>query len=254
MTASMTSPAPSSRRRRLTLSPDQSLIYAIGDVHGCHDTLLALEQRIRADAARHPDERPLVIYLGDYVDRGPASRAVIQHLATEHHNDGMERIALCGNHDDTFLNFMDDPDTHQRWLKVGGDTTIRSYGLDPAIYLARPGGLQALAEDLRSQVPPHHITFLQNLPIAARSGSRLFVHAGIVPGVPLWQQEDYDMMWIREPFLSEGPGLPLTVVHGHTAGPEPVFGRNRICIDTTCYATGRLTALKVTPDSETLLD
>lgn len=253
MTATMTSPASSPRRQRLTLPADQPLIYAIGDVHGCHDALLTLEARILADAANHPGEQPLIIYLGDYVDRGPASRTVIEHLATERHGDGIERIALCGNHDDTFLKFIDDPLQHQRWLKVGGDATLRSYGLEPSGYLARTDGLHALARDLGARVPAHHIAFLQNLPIAARSGDRLFVHAGIVPGMPLWQQEDYDMMWIREPFLSEGPNLPVTVIHGHTAGPEPVFGKNRICIDTTCYATGLLTALKVTPDGATLL-
>lgn len=84
------------------------------------------------------------------------------------------------------------------------------------------------------------------MPIALTSGDRLFVHAGIMPGIPLARQEDHDLIWIREPFLSEGPGLPLTVIHGHTAGREPVFGKGRICIDTTCYATGRLTALRVT--------
>ena len=123
----------------------------------------------------------------------------------------------------------------------------------PSSSLRRAGGLPALGADLRARMPAHHLAFLRNLPVAARSGDRLFVHAGIVPGVPLRQQEDYDMMWIREPFLSEGPGLPVTVVHGHTAGREPVFATGRICIDTTCYATGRLTALKVTPDGTTVL-
>lgn len=242
-----------SRRPRLDLPADRPLIYAIGDVHGCHDALLALEERIRADAAAHPDARALVLYLGDYVDRGPASRAVIEHLANENHGDGIERIALCGNHDDTFLNFIFDPERNRRWLDYGGDATLRSYGLELADYLDRADGLQALGRDLRTRVPAHHIDFLKSLPIALLSGRRLFVHAGIKPGVPLPQQEDHDMMWIREPFLSEGPGLPLLVVHGHTAGPEPVFGKNRICIDTTCYASGRLTALKVTPDGATLL-
>jgi len=240
-------------RRRLDIPADRPLIYAIGDVHGCYDAVLALEEKIRLDIAAHAGQSPLILYLGDYVDRGPASRAVIEHLATEHHADGIERIALCGNHDDTFLKFIFDPEHNERWLDYGGDTTLRSYGLELADYRDRAGGLQALGEALRTHVPPHHIAFLQNLPITLTSGNRLFVHAGIQPGVPLAEQQDRDLFWIREPFLSEGPGLPITVIHGHTAGLDPVFGPNRICIDTTCYATGRLTALKMTPGRASLL-
>lgn len=242
----MTLPAQPILRQRLTLAADRPLIYAIGDVHGCHDALLALEERIRKDAAPHMAERPLLLYLGDYVDRGPASRAVIEHLAKPDHGDGIERIALCGNHDDTFLKFIFNPHQHLRWLDYGGDATLRSYGLDLTDYPDRDGAMHALGTALRRAVPQHHIDFLQNMPIAVSSGDRLFVHAGIVPGVPLARQEDHDLIWIREPFLSEGPDLPLTVIHGHTAGREPVFGKGRICIDTTCYATGRLTALRVT--------
>ncbi|WP_411037383.1 metallophosphoesterase [Shinella sp. BYT-45] len=249
----MTAFQPPLHRRRLAIPADRPLIYAIGDVHGCHDALLALEERIRTDAADHAHLRPLILYLGDYVDRGPASNAVIEHLAAERHSDGIERIALCGNHDDTFLKFIFDPQQHRRWLDFGGDATLRSYGLALHDYLDRADGMEVLGKDLQARIPSHHVAFLQNLPVALLSGKRLFVHAGIRPGVPLWRQEDHDMIWIREPFLSEGPGLPVTVIHGHTAGLEPVFGKGRICIDTTCYATGRLTALKVTPEGATLL-
>lgn len=242
----MTLPAQPILRQRLTLSAERPLIYAIGDVHGCLDALLALEEQIRRDAAGRMSEQPLILYLGDYVDRGPASAAVIEHLATPDHRDGIARIALCGNHDDTFLKFIFNPHQHLRWLDYGGDATLRSYGLDLADYPDRDAAMYSLGEDLRRAVPQHHVDFLQNLPIALASGDRLFVHAGIMPGIPLAHQEDHDLIWIREPFLSEGPGLPLTVIHGHTAGREPVFGKDRICIDTTCYATGRLTALRVT--------
>lgn len=130
----MSLPAQPMLRQRLTLAADRPLIYAIGDVHGCLDALLALEDRIRADAASRMAERPLLLYLGDYVDRGPASRAVIEHLAKPEHGDGIERIALCGNHDDTFLKFIFNPHQHLRWLDYGGDATLRSYGLDLADY------------------------------------------------------------------------------------------------------------------------
>lgn len=241
------------RRRRLDIPADRPLIYAIGDVHGCHDAVLALEEKIRLDIAAHAVQSPLILYLGDYVDRGPASSAVIEHLATERHADGIERIALCGNHDDTFLKFIFDPEQNRRWLDYGGDATLRSYGIEIADYPDSSAGTQALGKALRAAVPPHHVAFLHNLPIALTSGDRFFVHAGIHPGIPIAEQQDRDLIWIREPFLSHGPGLPITVIHGHTAGLEPVFGEGRVCIDTTCYATGRLTALKVTPDGFSLL-
>lgn len=243
----------SARRPRRRVAGNRPLIYAIGDVHGCYSALLALEERIRADAAGETAARPLVIYLGDYVDRGPESRAVLDHLSRRNHGDGLDRLALCGNHDDTFLRFIRNPRENRAWLDFGGDATLRSYGLDPEVYLGRVSRFEALGKALREKVPQTHVVFLENLPVCLATGDRLFVHAGIRPGISLDAQEDEDLLWIREPFLSQGPGLPLTVIHGHTAGSEPVFGRGRICIDTGCYATGRLTALKVTPDGAELL-
>jgi serine/threonine protein phosphatase 1 len=106
---------------------------------------------------------------------------------------------------------------------------------------------------LRETVPGHHVGLLESLPVALACGDLLFVHAGIRPGVTFEEQDDEDLLWIREPFLSEGPRLPLTVIHGHTAGNEPVFGKGRVCIDTGCYATGRLTAIRITADGSALL-
>ncbi|MFC3072215.1 metallophosphoesterase family protein [Shinella pollutisoli] len=242
--------APVARRRRVEIA-DGRPIYAIGDVHGCFEALLALEDRIAADARRLALTRPLVVYLGDYIDRGPDSRAVLNHLARSDHADRIERVALCGNHDDTFLRFLRSPGDNMGWLDFGGDATLRSYGIDPAAVLKRRAG--DLGRILREAVPGHHVALLESLPVALACGDLLFVHAGIRPGVALEDQDDEDLLWIREPFLSEGPRLPLTVVHGHTAGSEPVFGRGRVCIDTGCYATGRLTAIRITPDGSALL-
>jgi len=244
------SQTPVPRRRRLEVEAGRP-IYAIGDVHGCLSALLALEERIAADARRLALARPLIVYLGDYVDRGPESRAVLDHLARSDHADRIERIALCGNHDDTFLRFLASPRENMGWLDFGGDATLHSYGLDPATMLSRkPGDVGRI---LRETVPAHHVGLLENLPVALVCGDLLFVHAGVRPGIAFEEQDDEDLLWIREPFLSEGPRLPLTVVHGHTAGNEPVFGKGRVCIDTGCYATGRLTAIRITPDGSALL-
>lgn len=244
-------PGPS--RRRVEIDADRPAIYAIGDVHGCYGALQALEAGIRADIVESGARRPLIIYLGDYIDRGPDSMAVVAHLARRDHGDGIDRLALCGNHDDTFLQFIRNPVENIAWLDFGGDATLRSYGLGQRAHLRRPDELRATGLALEEAVPKEHIAFLEGLPVLARHGNRLFVHAGIRPGVDLDAQTEEDLLWIREPFLTEGPGLPVTVIHGHTAGVEPVYGKNRICIDTGCYATGRLTALKVTPEGAKLI-
>ncbi|MGQ3292460.1 MAG: metallophosphoesterase family protein [Shinella sp.] len=240
-------------RRRIEIDRRRSTIYAIGDIHGCLDALLALEARILADVRQSGVQDPLLIYLGDYIDRGPDSKAVLSHIARQDHGDGIERIALCGNHDDTFLRFIHDPANNAAWMNVGGDATLRSYGLGELAHLRRPEELADIGPMLRATIPNEHVTLLENLPVMATIGTCLFVHAGIRPGIAIEDQTDRDLLWIREPFLSEGPRLPINVIHGHTAGAEAVFGTRRICIDTGCYKTGRLTALKATPDGARLL-
>lgn len=239
-------------RRRVTIGPDRKLVYAIGDVHGCLGALRALEDGIRADIAKSNAERPLLVYLGDYVDRGPDSRGVLDHVSRQH-SDGIERIALCGNHDDAFFQFLRAPADNIAWLDFGGDATLRSYGLGHLAHLRRPAELRNLGDTLRQAIPAGHLRFLEDLPVLAVQGNRLFVHAGIRPGVAIDAQADADLLWIREPFLDEGPGLPFSVIHGHTAGVEPVFAAGRICIDTGCYATGRLTALRLTEQDAAIL-
>lgn len=240
-------------RRRVEIDRRRTAIYAIGDIHGCFDALLALEARILADARHSNAQGPLLIYLGDYVDRGPDSKAVLSHLARPDHGDGLHRLALCGNHDDTFLRFIRNPAENAPWMNLGGDATLRSYGLGHFAHLRRPEDLKDLGPALRAAIPQDHIALLESLPVLATIGTCLFVHAGIRPGIAIEEQIDHDLLWIREPFLSEGPRLPITVIHGHTAGVEAVFGNGRVCIDTGCYATGRLTAMKVTPDGVSLL-
>lgn len=248
---SQTMPLPT-RRDRLVLDSPPPVLYAVGDVHGCFDALLDAEARIRADAGRR-HATATVIYLGDYVDRGPHSRRVIDHLSQPAPGDMLNRIMLCGNHDDTFLRFIRDQATSMSWLDFGGDTTLLSYGIDPGYLIRQAGDLSALKAAMKEAIPAQHIAFLESLPICLVAGRHLFVHAGVQPGIALNDQSDDDLMWIREPFLSSGPGLDLTVIHGHTRSVAPDFGRGRIGIDTGCYATGRLTVLKVEVDGERTL-
>ncbi|MBC7151231.1 MAG: serine/threonine protein phosphatase [Rhizobium sp.] len=218
-------------------------IYAIGDVHGCRTELLEAEARILRDATG-VDGKKLIVMLGDYIDRGPNSRQVLEHLIAPP-PVGFERISLCGNHDELFLRFLADPTAHVSWLQLGGHATLFSYGIDASHILDRPRGLERLAELARQTVPSDQVDYLKLLPCLLTVGRIAFVHAGLRPGLPLEEQSDEDLMWIREPFLSRGPELPLVVVHGHTPAPQVTYGRGRICIDTGAFATGHLAVLKI---------
>lgn len=243
---------PAGRRERIEIDPTGTVVYAIGDVHGCLAELRAAERRIVADAASLPAQRRIILCLGDLVDRGPQSADVLDHLISAP-PPGFERLSICGNHDETFLAFLDDPHGNMGWLDFGGEQTLESYGIDLTRLSRHRGGMGGLGEIVRATVPEAHVDFLRNLPVAVRFGDVLFVHAGIRPGVPLKAQDDGDLMWIREPFLSQTNGSGLTVVHGHTPANEPVFAPGRIGIDTGAYATGRLTVLRVFDGQATVI-
>lgn len=227
-------------RRRLSFASWPAVVYAIGDVHGCLSQLVELEAAIAADAARIEGKK-WIVTLGDYVDRGPQSAQVIEHLL-EPPLPGFTRFSLAGNHEQMMLDFLDDPVTHSYWLDEGGMETLQSYRLPP---FAEP---LAPDDDL---IPAAHLEFLRGLPIILLLPGWLFVHAGIRPGLALAEQSDEDLLWIREPFLSLPVSEGLRVVHGHTPGGVPVETRHRICIDTQCFAGGRLTAVRITPDGAT---
>lgn len=220
-----------------------SEIFSIGDVHGCLEELLDAEQRI-ASLADMESGRRLIVLIGDYVDRGPRSFGVLDHLSKPP-PPGFERICLCGNHDDAFYKFIVSPKLERDWLHFGGVATLYSYGVDAAFHLkADPKGT-GLLDAVRNHIPADHVEFLKNAPVALSIGKFIFVHAGIMPGYPLEDQNDADLMWIREPFLSEGPQLDVIVVHGHTPTENIVFGKRRIGLDTGAYMTGRLNVLRI---------
>lgn len=247
-------PVPEPRRRRIDLgsNPPSYPIYVIGDVHGCINELRNAEARIAADIEA-TERDGLVILLGDYIDRGPSSRHVLEHLVRPSEL-GLKRLPLCGNHDDVFSRFLREPDLYAEWLGLGGDQTLISYGIDLHHLNARQRGRSAkLSELLTEAVPVSHRQFLFDLPISLKIGDMFFVHAGIRPGIPLDAQDDEDLLWIREPFLTLGPQLPLLVIHGHTPSPEPDIGPSRIGIDTGAFYTGRLTVLKMDDGQASIL-
>jgi len=214
-------------------------VYAIADIHGRLDLLIGLETTIRADLDARPTAEPLICYLGDYIDRGPASAGVIRRLAAAR-QDEVRRVFLKGNHEDRMLAFMDDPVSNgPAWMNFGGREALASYGV-PEAETGRENW-PLLRDRLAAALPPSHLDFLQNLQLAMRWGDYLFVHAGLNPARDLADQDPHDLIWIREPFLSSDRNWGLRVVHGHVVVPEPVFRANRIGLDTGAYKSGVLT-------------
>lgn len=222
---------------------DATRVYAIGDIHGRLDLMTKLELAIEEDIAAHPTQAPLVCYLGDYIDRGPDSAGVIDHLAG-HGADDLRREFLKGNHEDRMLAFLQDPVANgASWMKFGGREALQSYGISDAELDA--GDWPSLCDRLAAALPDSHLAFLQRLTLGIRWGGYLFVHAGLNPARALEDQEPHDLMWIREPFLSSDHDWGLRVVHGHVIEPEPVIGANRIGLDTGAYKSGVLTCAAI---------
>lgn len=239
---------PQQARGRITVPAERvAHIFAIGDIHGRLDLLLAAEERI-FERMRHTNNTPaIVVCVGDFIDRGPDSRGVIDHLIKKMPRP-FYRICLCGNHDSAFFDFLMEDQFDPTWLGFGGDKTLRSYGVNIDELMKRdPSGMH-LKEIVRSTIPASHFDFFDELPVALSIGRYVFVHAGLQPGLPLAEQSDHDLLWIREPFLSTGPQLDVTVVHGHTPVNAIQYGTNRIGIDTGAYATGKLSILHIGPD------
>ena len=213
-------------------------VYAIGDVHGCDDRLAAMHAAIIADLAARPVAHPLLVHLGDYIDRGPNSAGVLARLAAPV-APGLTVANLMGNHEDMLLRALasNDRADAQHWLANGGGETLASWGLSwrdpPSVWEAG--------------IPPVQLGLMRGLGIAHRVGGYVFVHAGLRPGVALQSRED--MLWIREPFLSYRGELPAVAVHGHTPAREPMVLPHRIGIDTGAVLGGDLTCAVLEEDS-----
>ncbi len=218
-------------------------VYAVGDVHGRSDLVATMEAEIGADLrARPPAGEVTIVYLGDYVDRGVDSRGVLDLLTGLAPRPARRRL-LIGNHDWWLRNWLETGDLARAWLQSGADATIASYGLPPLPPLADGEAVARARRTVLRRMPPGHRRLLNELRSYHRQGDYLFVHAGVRPGLPLDAQQARDLMFIREPFLSEAADLGFVVVHGHTVVEAPVVRVNRIGIDTGAHRSGRLTAV-----------
>lgn len=232
-------------RLRLETTAD-TVIYAIGDVHGCLDELLALEQVIIADASRLPG-RKLIIMLGDYVDRGPAAAQVLDHLIAAP-PAGFERICLAGNHEMQMLDYAEGRSVLPPWLAVGAAATLQSYGIDHQRLEQVYGSASQVDEVIRKSFPAAHLAFLRSLPVLVEAPHYIFVHAGFRPDMALDRQPDEDLVTIRTAFYERAHLLQKYVVHGHTPVEEAERDGARINIDTGACFTGMLTSLRIWQD------
>jgi serine/threonine protein phosphatase 1 len=241
----MTRPPPSTGGR---------LVYAVGDIHGYSAQLRALIRELSADLARsRPAERPLLVFVGDYVDRGPDSRGVIDLVLELEAEGPFEVVALKGNHEDALLRVLTDEAFGPNWIRNWGQATLRSYGVEvpaPGLEAAETTRVQG---ELAAALPPRHLAFLRRCEMSRTVGDYLFVHAGVRPDVPLDAQEDRDLLWIRYEFLESEADFGKVVVHGHTPSDEPERRANRIGIDTGVYYSGVLTAVRLEGTDQRIL-
>ncbi|WP_343037656.1 metallophosphoesterase family protein [Caulobacter soli] len=234
------------------------MIYAIGDVHGQLELLDLMLDSIAADfAALGRTDRPVLVLVGDYVDRGPDSKGVCDRLialrAASVDVSAFEIRTLMGNHEQTMLSFLDNAEAGPAWVEFGGGETLTSYGVSRPALRPEPDEWVEIQSQLRQKLPAEHLRFLQGLELSAAYGGYLFVHAGVRPGIALERQNSEDLMWIRGDFLSQPHRLDWVVVHGHTPAEEPFLGTDRINIDTGAYATGVLTAVRLDGGPPTIL-
>lgn len=231
--------------RPLPAVPPGTRWYAVGDIHGRLDLFEKLIEAIEADDAAASNAASTVVLLGDLVDRGPESAGVVAR-ALEWQAQRKVRL-LAGNHEEMFLNALDDIGVLRHFLRHGGRETALSYGISREAY--NGATLEEVQRMLAEALPAEHRQFLNSAKDYIVAGDYLFVHAGISPGVALEEQAEHHMRWIREPFLDHAEPHSHFVVHGHTITEGLDERSNRIGIDTGAYRSGCLTTL-VLEDTE----
>jgi serine/threonine protein phosphatase 1 len=230
--------------------PDGTLVYCIGDIHGRDDLLREMAERVGTDLKTRSFDHAVTVFLGDYIDRGPGSKDVLERLASG--NWPTSITVLAGNHEDFLLSFLDDAGFLAFWRSQGGLETLHSYGVDVGPAMAGREFEEARAA-FTTRFPKQHQDFFDTLRVSTVIGDYFFCHAGVRPGVALDRQDRDDLLNIREPFLSSEAEHGKLVVHGHTPAAAPEIRPNRIGIDTAAYATGRLTCLVLDKDQQRVL-
>lgn len=228
-----------------------STVYAVGDIHGCLKNLIVLDDKIMSEAKYRPG-RKAIIYLGDYIDRGPHSAHVIEYFCrrlSSQIETGITFLNLCGNHEEMFLSFIDTVGKSEQWLAYGGIETLQSYGIRTKDKTARQLALEAIAA-----VPPSHMEFLRGLPSAIKLRNYWFVHGFVDPKQSFERQKEHTLLWAR-PADYNWPkqGTEYTVVHGHTPVDDVNITTGRINVDTGAFSTGVLSGIRISEDGVSAL-
>lgn len=223
--------------------PEGVRIYAIGDIHGKADLLDALFAEIERDSADFAGERVIEVFLGDYIDRGADSRAVIDRLL-QAPADGHERICLRGNHEQALLDALQDAQKLRSWMQFGGLATLNAYGVPIPIHVEVDAAEQLL-DALHKALPKAHLAFLQQLATEFECGGYYFVHAGVHPAHSLKAQKACDKLWIRDRFLQHSKPFEKYIVHGHSPVAEPDLLSHRANLDVSDAPSASLCALRI---------
>ena len=238
---------------RLFRSPDSPVArfaygrvgYAVGDIHGRADLLadMIAELEKRSVDDTRLGGPPIVIFLGDYIDRGHDSAGVLE-LLTSGALPNCDCRYLRGNHEQSLMAFLAAPGANRGWLLQGGAETLMSYGVQPPAFNSVEAVWLEAAEALRARMPPAHMAFLEGLERYVELGDYAFVHAGVDATLPLEDQPDEALYWSRAAFIASKRPFSHRVVHGHTPVDEPYADARRIAVDTGAYASGTLTAAR----------
>jgi diadenosine tetraphosphatase ApaH/serine/threonine PP2A family protein phosphatase len=229
--------------------PCDQRLYVIGDVHGRADLLDRLARSIELDRTGSRSSA-CTVFLGDYIDRGPKSAEVLGRLAMR--DWPLPFLALRGNHEQMLLRFLNEPTYLKAWRHYGGLETLLSFGIN-AVKALDAAAFDDARRALEARLPPSVLDFVTSTPAHYELGDYYFCHAGIRPGLPLADQNDADLMWIREEFTNSNIQHEKIIVHGHTPVERPEIWSNRINIDTGAYITGVLTCLVLEGTSQRFL-
>ncbi|MDN3274179.1 metallophosphoesterase [Frankia sp. RB7] len=223
--------------------PEGVRVYAISDIHGCAHLLEPMLRVIDADLVHRRPRHAIEVFMGDYIDRGPDTRLTLDILIERSRQSNT--VFLKGNHEAFLGKVLRNPSLLDDWLRIGGAQTLTSYGVSSADSGVETNDPAALLRDLARAIPRSHVEFLRNLRLSFTCGDFFFVHAGVRPGVPLSEQQEEDLLWIREDFLQSNERFSKYIVHGHTPVRSAELHPNRANIDTGAYATGNLTLMSI---------
>lgn len=224
-------------------TPANLRIYAIGDTHGHLNLMEKLYAKITWDLATHPVGDHRIIFLGDYIDRGPDSAGCVEYLINLMAVSD-KLICLKGNHEDKLQNFLADPiKLADSFFTYGGLDCAASYGVDMAGFARSEKEVLQVCTELKQKIPARHTKFYTELLTTVSFGDYMFTHAGVRPGIALDQQSEHDLIWIRAEFIPYQGLYEKVIVHGHTPAYPMELLPNRVNVDTHAYETGVLSCL-----------